>query len=106
MGADIPLMRVMTVEVRYNWFDQALHDLHYWPLIKILNKGPEDDDEPGKVVSLGARNLASVGLCPSSFSRACRYQTLTPDPFVPYEASLIPWLTGFDKSEGVVHDLS
>lgn len=44
IGAEIPPINVMTIEVRYGEYDQALHNARYQGLIQNLSPSGEDDD--------------------------------------------------------------
>lgn len=54
IGAEIPPLRVMTVEVRYNARDQEAHDQVYESRVRLLHRSNSDDDDDSAHINRGA----------------------------------------------------
>lgn len=93
IGADIPPIRVMTIELCYSRFSQTFHDRVYTPLVEELRRclpGPEpreqdaaDDISPhghGRIDWGVFRRLVMLGFCPkldAFFQRARARETMS-----------------------------
>ncbi|KAJ5389662.1 uncharacterized protein N7496_000730 [Penicillium cataractarum] len=69
IGADIPPLRVMTIELRYSPVDQKFHNIDYDFYIENLHKsggdnGAADDSSPGGRINMGLLRI----LCLNAFS--------------------------------------
>ncbi|KAJ5461960.1 uncharacterized protein N7458_003512 [Penicillium daleae] len=107
IGAEIPPLRVMTVEVRYNARDQEAHDQVYESRVRLLHRSNSDDDDDSAHINRGAdhgrqhmgilRELCLLGFSPRlhDFLRILGSEKTLSDRIAEYVAAADHGFTAF-----------